>query len=79
MMCSWKGRCVVRVKSVEESGARWVEKSILAYLSGEQDLKWIAGIVRGNHAGAKRTVESLKIYARPDRYQELSHWLDGQN
>jgi len=47
----------------------------MAYLEGQKNLKWIAGVVGGCIDDARQMLISLKGYDDRKRYQELSDWL----
>lgn len=65
--------------TVEEAGKRYVERSLIAYLRGEKDLKWIAGVLReGGKAEMQRLFESVKHYGVPARVSEFEQWLNQQ-
>ena len=65
----------MRVRSVQESGERYLRKSLMAYLEGEQNLKWIVSII-GSGPDARQRLAALHGYGRPDRQRELSDWFD---
>ena len=64
----------MQVKSVEQATAAYALKSLKAYLDGEQNLKWIIGII-GCSASAREMLLGLSGYGRPERYRELSDCL----
>lgn len=68
----------MKVKSPEESGARYARNSLKAYLEGEKNLNWVTSIV-GAGANAKQMLSTLTGYGRPERYKELSDWLDSHS
>ena len=65
----------MQVKTVEASTQEWIRKSIMAYLEGEQNLKWIVGIVGSGAANAREMLLRLKNYRDRQRYQGLADCL----
>jgi hypothetical protein len=67
----------MRIKSNEQSTEKYLQKSLMAYLEGEQALPWIVSII-GFEANARHRLAELQGYGKPERYLELSEWLDSQ-
>ena len=61
----------MEVKTPEASSRKWIRKSTMAYLEGEQDLKWIVGIIGEDAGYAREVLIDLKNYGDPKRHQEL--------
>lgn len=64
----------MQVKTLEQTTAAYALNSLKAYLEGEQNLKWIIGII-GCSASAREMLSGLFGYGRPERYRELSDCL----
>jgi hypothetical protein len=69
----------MQVKTPEASSQKWVRKSTMAYLEGEQDFNWIVGIIGGDVDHALTVLADLKNYGDPKRRQELSDWLGSED
>lgn len=78
----------MKVKSVEQSAAKWVERTIQsekewlkesmrAFLEGQQSLAWIAGIIFCVHDVplATELFAELRGHGKADRYRELELWF----
>ena len=64
------------MKTAEEASQNWVKKSLQAYLEGEKNLKWIAGVLRGmNKDEVLAVLSSLGQYGLNNRKSELHEWL----
>lgn len=59
---------------MEKISAAYVLNSLKAYLEGEQNLKWIIGII-GSGPSAREMLSGLVGYGRLERYRELSEWM----
>jgi hypothetical protein len=68
----------MQVKTPQATSQKWIRKSTMAYLEGEQDLKWIVGIVGGDVNHALTVLADLRNYGEPKRHQELSERLKGR-
>ena len=68
----------MQVKTPEASSQKWIRKSAMAYLEGEQDLKWIVGVIGQDVGHAMTVLTDLKNYGDPKRHQELSESLKGR-
>ena len=63
---------MLHVMSVDNAGKKWLRKCIFAYLDGEQDLRWILGVVRGSGQEAMTLLQTEFQQLRGTaRYQEL--------
>jgi hypothetical protein len=63
---------MVYVMPVEKAARKWLRRSILAYLGGQQDLRWILGVVRGSREeAAALLLTEFRNYSGSSRYQEL--------
>ena len=69
----------MQVKTPEASSQKWVRKSTMAYLEGEQDLNWIVGIIGRDVDHALAVLADLGSYGEPERRQELSDWLGSEH
>lgn len=67
----------MQVRSIEQSAERYVRKSLMAYLEGEQSLKWVISIL-GSRPDARQTFVELQGYGKPERQAELSEWFSSQ-
>jgi len=69
----------MKVRSLEQSNERYIRKSIMAFLEGEKDLKWVTGVL-SKSARSKEAVlpilSRLQNYGDHTRFEELSRWLD---
>jgi hypothetical protein len=65
------------VRPLDQAAVRYSRKSLMAYLEGEQNLKWITRII-GCGDEAMRMHAELLGYGRPERYRQLSKWFDSQ-
>jgi hypothetical protein len=70
----------MRVRSSAESVDRYLRNSIRAFLDGEQNLKWIAGVI--SHSGAvegraQQLFEQLDNWGISERRDALRHILSG--
>jgi hypothetical protein len=68
----------MNVRSTSESLDRYVKHSMRAFLEGEQNLKWVVGVV--NHSGASierafQLFQQLNPSADIDRYRQLLNAL----
>lgn len=61
----------MHVRSLERSTCRYARKSLMAYLEGEQSLKWVISII-GSGADARQIFAELRGYGKPERQRELS-------
>jgi hypothetical protein len=60
------------VKPIAQSAEKWIRRSMLAYLEGERDLRWISGVVRGSEGQADHLLlAEFRKYAGMPRYLEL--------
>ena len=66
------------MKTPEQSERNWIRKSIMAYLDGDKDLKWIAGIVSADVVYARELLVDLVGYGDSQRYAGLSDWCEGR-
>ena len=65
------------MKTAKEASQNWVKKSLQAYLEGEKNLKWIAGILRGmNKDEVTAVLSSIGQYGSDERRKEFSEWLN---
>ena len=65
------------MKTIEEVGKKWVKKSLQAYLGGEKDLRWIAGILSGlNKEEIQALLSSAGHYGLPERRKEFRRWFN---
>jgi hypothetical protein len=69
----------MKVASVHEAARRYVRNSVRAFVEGQQNLKWISGILR--HSGLTRQeilplLLPLKEYGNTARATELRDWLE---
>lgn len=63
--------------TAEEAGKRWVGKSVQAYLEGEKDLRWIAGILRGlSKEEIQAVLDSFGQSGLPERREAMNDWLN---
>jgi hypothetical protein len=72
----------MQTKTVEQSTEKYVRNSLEAYLEGDQDLTWIAGIFRSGQAdvgAVRQMLANLPNYGLPERRSELSVWLDSDS
>jgi hypothetical protein len=69
-------RFIMQVKSPVASSEKWLRKSTMAYLEGDRDLKWIAGIIGRDISRAGEVLIGLQNYGDPKRHQELSDWCN---
>lgn len=67
----------MHARSVEQSAERYARKSLMAYLEGEQSLKWVISII-GSGTDARQRFAELGGYGKPERQRELSDWLSSQ-
>lgn len=68
----------MKVRSNSESLDRYVRNSMRAFLDGEQNLKWISGIVDHSGAGRVRALQlfqQLAAFGSPERRAMLSQVL----
>ena len=68
----------MHVRSMEQSAERYTRKSLMAYLEGEQSLKWVISII-GSGSEARQKLAELRTYGKPERQRELSDWLGSQS
>ena len=68
----------MQVKTVEQSTHEWIRKSIMAFLEGEKDLKWIASIAGQDVSHAREALLGLKDYGDPERYRRLLAWCENR-
>ena len=66
---------VMHVKPLEQSTEKYLQRSLMAYLEGEQNLRWIASII-GSGYDARNRLAKLQGYGDLNRHRELSKWLD---
>jgi hypothetical protein len=66
----------MHVKTVEASNEKWIRKSIMAYLEGQKNLKWIVGVVGNCVLDARRMLIDLENYGNPKRHRDISDWCD---
>ncbi len=65
----------MHVKTAEASTEKWIRRSIMAFLEGQRNLKWVVGVIGNCVADARQMLVDLKNYGSRQRYQELSDWL----
>lgn len=66
----------MKIITAKEAAQRWVKKSLMAYLKGEQNLKWITGILRGLSKDEIMVFLSpVEHYGLVERRNELKEWL----
>jgi hypothetical protein len=64
------------VMPVEKAARKWHSRCVLAYLQGEQDLRWILGVVRGSREQtAVLLLTELRNFSGTPRYCELQEKL----
>lgn len=68
----------MHIKSLTQTTERYLQKSLMAYLEGEQTLPWIVSII-GSGANARQRLVNLQGYGRPERQRELLDWLDSNS
>jgi hypothetical protein len=69
----------MQTKTAQRSNEKYVRRSLQDYLEGQQNLKWIAGVIRGGQAdvaAVREMLADLPNYGLPGRRSELSDWLD---
>lgn len=65
---------MVKMRPVEQIVGRYVRHSLWAFLDGEQNLNWIAGIVRESgmsQSELREVFDESKNYGNATRYQEI--------
>ncbi len=70
------------MKSIQEATRRYVKKSVMAFLEGEKDLRWISGVLR--HSGlakepTKAILLSLGDYGDRGRAKALLNWFESSD
>ena len=73
---------MVKIRPVEQIVRRYVKHSLWAFLDGEQNLNWIAGIIResGMLKGELQEVfDEVQSYGDVTRYQEIVKVCKDQN
>jgi hypothetical protein len=66
------------MRPLQETTERYVKKSVMAFLEGEKNLKWVTGVLRRSGLGKESTMTlllPLKGHGDPVRSQELFSWL----
>jgi hypothetical protein len=66
------------VRSIEQSAERYIRKSLMAYLEGQKNLKWIISII-GSGTEARQLFSAMHGYGKPERRWELSDWFAAHN
>lgn len=64
---------MVKRSDVEKSTKRFAKKSLMAFLEGEKNLNWIAGVVKSSGVKGEKLKEifdGLKGYGDMARYQQ---------
>ena len=73
----------MQTKTVEQTNKGYVKKSLQAYLEGEKNLAWIAGVIgsgRMDVETVRQMLMSLPVnYITTERYRDLAVWLDSQS
>jgi hypothetical protein len=59
----------MHVKTAEASTGKWIRRSIMAFLEGQRNLKWVVGVIGNCVADAKQMLIDLKTYGDRQRYQ----------
>lgn len=62
------------VRSIEQSAERYARKSLMGYLEGQQNLKWIISVI-GSGTEARQLFAAMHGYGKPERRRELSEWF----
>lgn len=62
--------------AIHVDSQKWLKKSLQAYLEGEQNLRWIDGILRGERPEDIRLLLDSLPYGLPERHAEIEAWFD---
>ena len=69
---------MVQIRPLEESGRRWVEGCIKAFLEGEQNENWIRSILPSTEEGLNEVRTALNLlqgYGDPTRRRLLREFV----
>ncbi len=63
---------MIRMRSIEEMNEKRIRRSVQAYMEGEQNLKWILGVIGPDRPLASQLlVNQFARYSNTSRYHEL--------
>ena len=58
--------------NASEAGAKYTKNSFKSFLEGEQDEKWVMGVIgASNSEDITKALESLSVYSNNERFEVL--------
>ena len=67
---------MIPMRPVEQISQRRLRRSMQTYLEGEQNLRWILGVIGIENGPALRLLDGLQEFAERPRYDELKAALE---